>query len=82
MNNVMPDSSAIISDLREEVKRLQKINGKLRYVLIIARDRAVRHGDRLVQLGNPDINRGQFLSVVNIALAESECAQQKLKEKQ
>ena len=30
------------------------------YALDIARDRAVRHGKRLVEVGLADINRGQF----------------------
>lgn len=33
-----------------------------------ARDRAVKNGDRLVKLGEADINRSQFLAVVNQAI--------------
>lgn len=65
-------SAATIFRLCQELERTQKINGTLNGTLRMARDRALRHGDRLVQLGNPDVNRGQFLSVVNIALGEAE----------
>lgn len=33
-----------------------------------ARHRAVKNGDRLVKLGEADINRSQFLAVVNQAI--------------
>lgn len=65
-------SAATIFRLCRELERIQNINETLSYTLRIARDRAILHGDRLVQLGNPDVNRGQFLSVVNIALGETE----------
>ena len=64
--------AATIFRLCRELERIQNINETLSYTLRIARDRAIWHGDRLVQLGNPDVNRGQFLSVVNIALGETE----------
>lgn len=37
----------------------------------LARDRAIKNGDRLVKLGEADINRSQFEAVVNQAIARA-----------
>lgn len=49
-----------ITEARETVEELLR-------VLDVAVDRALEVGDRLVGAGHPDINRGQFLSLVRSA---------------
>lgn len=41
------------------------------YALYLATERAIKNGDRLVKLGENDVNRGQFLAVVNKAVCEA-----------
>jgi hypothetical protein len=45
---------------------------ELRYALKVARRRAIELGDRLIEHGYPDMNRGQFLSLVDSALEDDE----------
>jgi len=45
---------------------------KLINALYVATDRAVSNGDRLIEIGQADINRGQFLSLVRSAVKEAE----------
>jgi len=45
---------------------------KLVHALYVATERAVTKGDKLVDLGYNDMNRGQFLSLVRHAIAEAE----------
>jgi len=40
--------------------------------LFIATNRAVYNGNRLIEVGEADINRGQFLSLVRSAVKEAE----------
>jgi len=44
---------------------------KLVHALYVATDRAVSKGDKLVDLGYNDMNRGQFLHLVNDAVYEA-----------
>ena len=45
-------------------------NQKLRLALGIATRRAVEYGDRLIKAGQADMNRGQFLAVVENVLPD------------
>lgn len=44
------------------------------HALAVAALRAWEHGEKLVALGKPDINRGQFLALVKDALETAERA--------
>jgi hypothetical protein len=48
----------------------EKKLGELKHALKVARDRAIFYGDRLIEAGQTDQNRGQFLSLVENALSE------------
>lgn len=61
------------NEIEQTIKSLQN-------VLEIATKRAVENGDRLVKLGEPDINRGQFLSSVERVQKKAETLLKKLSE--
>ena len=59
------------SDWADWFKRVDSdrpTNEELRRVLRIASERAVKLGDALVEAGGVDINRGQFLALVEATL--------------
>jgi len=50
----------------------KQIIEKLVHVLYVATERAVLNGDRLLEVGKQDFNRGQFLSLVRNVVKDAE----------
>jgi len=50
----------------------KQIIEKLVYALYIATVRAVSNGDRLLEVGKQDFNRGQFLALVRNTINDAE----------
>jgi len=50
----------------------KQIIEKLIHALYIATERAVLNGDRLLEVGKQDFNRGQFLALVKLTVKDAE----------
>jgi len=50
----------------------KQIIEKLVHVLYVTTERAISNGDRLVEVGKQDFNRGQFLALVRNIVKDAE----------
>jgi DNA-directed RNA polymerase subunit RPC12/RpoP len=65
----------------KELSEMENVVLNLQHALKVAVDRAIQNGDRLIKLNESDINRGQFLYLVDNALKKADEALEQSKNK-